>query len=283
MRILDVRALDDKTPVLSLIYATGTSNAPIQDTLGFIQAHAEQGYIVRIKCTTQEQALLRKLLFINSEKVSPDFKPQREEYEKNFQSSFLLPVRVLSQVDIGKLTSDTGCAVCGNKTTSRCTGCLSIAYCGQACQKAHWKEHKGFCKTIRGGTWRTMTFGQHFQVGGQIMSAVSINHSSGKANTPINKKNEPPANVHGDKLFLVKIQRPLVPDLTPQAMMMVYDRNRTFEGYIIRRDNTGVYEEALAQMPYGTQKLKIYRWAKRVGDWQLSVCLDREPEQVPQW
>ncbi|KAL1741784.1 hypothetical protein HDZ31DRAFT_66589 [Schizophyllum fasciatum] len=283
IRILDVRVLDDRTPVMNLIYATGASNALIQDTIGFVQAQVNKGYVVRIKCTTQEQALLRKLLFVNSERVSPDFKPKLEPYEAKFKTSFILPVRPLSQVDIGKLTSDTGCAVCGKKTTSRCTGCLSIAYCGQECQKVHWKEHKSFCKTIRGGTWRTVTFGQHFEIGGKMMSAVSVNHSSGQPNRPWSDKNEPPPNVHGDKLFLVKVQRPLIPDSSPNAMMMVYDRSRTFEGYIIRRDNPGVYEEAMAQMPERTQKLKIYRWAKRVDGWKLSICLDREPEQVPQW
>ena len=82
------------------------------------------------RCTVQEQALFRKLLHYNSQKLSPNNKPMLESHEKNFKISFLLPVSPLSQFDIGKLTSDTGCAVCGKRTTSRCTGCLAVAYCG---------------------------------------------------------------------------------------------------------------------------------------------------------
>lgn len=115
------------------------------------------------------------------------------------------------------------------------------------------------------------------------MSAASINHSSGKLNTALDASNDPPANARGEKLFLVKIQRPVVPDPSPRAMMMVYDRGRSFEGYVVRADNPGVYEEIMRQMPEGSQKLKVYRWARRVEDWKLSICLDREPEQVPQW
>lgn len=126
-----MHALDDKTPLLCLIYATGSAKAPVQDTLDFVQAQVKTGYMVQIKCTTQEQALLRKLLFQNSKMIASDFKPALEPYEKNFKASFVMPIAPLSQVDIGKLTNDAGCAVCGKRTTSRCTGCLSVAYCGQ--------------------------------------------------------------------------------------------------------------------------------------------------------
>jgi hypothetical protein len=31
-------------------------------------------------------------------------------------------------------------------TLSRCGACKKVAYCGAACQKAHWKAHKALCK-----------------------------------------------------------------------------------------------------------------------------------------
>lgn len=37
------------------------------------------------------------------------------------------------------------CVHCGNKATSRCGQCRVAAYCGAACQRAHWKTHKPCC------------------------------------------------------------------------------------------------------------------------------------------
>ena len=28
---------------------------------------------------------------------------------------------------------------------------------------------------------------------------------------------------------------------------------------------------------------KMFRWAKRTGEWEMSVCLDREPKENVQW
>lgn len=33
--------------------------------------------------------------------------------------------------DIGALTKDTGCVVCGKKGASMCSGCHKVAYCGK--------------------------------------------------------------------------------------------------------------------------------------------------------
>ena len=35
---------------------------------------------------------------------------------------------------------------CTKESTSRCTGCGVVAYCGRECQKAHWKVHKLQCR-----------------------------------------------------------------------------------------------------------------------------------------
>ena len=34
----------------------------------------------------------------------------------------------------------------------RCAGCKVACYCSEACQKAHWKEHRGACKRLQEGT-----------------------------------------------------------------------------------------------------------------------------------
>jgi hypothetical protein len=42
--------------------------------------------------------------------------------------------------------SNPGCSGAGLK---KCTGCKQARYCGQTCQLAHWKAHKGDCKASK--------------------------------------------------------------------------------------------------------------------------------------
>lgn len=152
-----------------------------------------------------------------------------------------------------------------------------------ACQKADWKRHKHSCKALASGTWMEATFCENpFADEGGV--AVTINHSSGKIENKRANATEPHPNVHGTKPFVVKIQRPLYP---PQgasfATMLVYDQKRTFQGHITAADNPQFWGEALLLMPFNSSKQKIYCWAKRSADWRLSICLNREVGETPQW
>jgi hypothetical protein len=42
--------------------------------------------------------------------------------------------------------SSPGCSGAG---LLRCTACEQARYCGQQCQRAHWKAHKTDCKRLR--------------------------------------------------------------------------------------------------------------------------------------
>ena len=94
------------------------------------------------------------------------------------------------------------------------------------------------------------------------------------------KGNGPPENVHDDRMFLVKLQRPasLANAQSGQSGIAVYDRGRTMSGYIMMsQENAQFWQQTIPHMPYGSAVGKIYRWARRTGDWKLSVCVDREP------
>lgn len=42
------------------------------------------------------------------------------------------------------------CAVCGNPTKKKCSGCKMVMYCSEMCQRSHWRlEHKTKCKDFQ--------------------------------------------------------------------------------------------------------------------------------------
>ncbi|KAF8900790.1 hypothetical protein CPB85DRAFT_1458117 [Mucidula mucida] len=245
--------------------------------------------IPHINAAVEEQALFHKVLAENARRVSIAFKPKKKRYEDTFKPSFVVPIGPLSQIDIGKLTYNTGCEICGNKTTSRCS---------QFCQKAHWPEHKTMCKSLKGGTWQTIKFHTNIRVDGQLLTCAHINHH-GPVKYTIEAKSdeiEIPVNVHGDQAFLIKLQRRLseqemtMPFISPKSSksdgyqsILVYDRQRSFRAHVWNFTNVGVYEQVLGHIWAEENQKKMYRWARRVGDHELSVCLDRSPVPVPTW
>lgn len=118
-------------PVISLIY--GIEDEPsMTKVLAFNDAQRKAGAkgFARIHSTVEEQALFRRLLQLNSTRLSGEFAPKLKTYERGFKTSFLVPVAPLSQVQIGKLTKDPGCHICGKPSASRCAACHSVSYCG---------------------------------------------------------------------------------------------------------------------------------------------------------
>ncbi|KAG5643923.1 hypothetical protein DXG03_009331 [Asterophora parasitica] len=89
----------------------------------------------------------------------------------------------------------------------------------------------------------------------------------------------PPLSVHGEKAFLVKFQISLT-QFGPDSSMLVYDRQKSFQIHWVRKEDPEAWAEGNKAM---TGKVKIYRWARRVGDYQCSVCFDRAPPTDPVW
>lgn len=144
--------------------------------------------------------------------------------------------------------------------------------------------HKEFDARMRGGKWLDATFVVNPVLNGQQTFTATIDNSSGEVSAPGTSLGTP-INVHADNATLIKIQRPLnTPEADDdEACMLVYDRYRTFTGHIFAKDNPIFWEEALRLIPFDSDEVRVYRFAKRAGDWTLSVCLDREPFGNPIW
>ena len=132
-QILGVFALNGDTPALIVIYIP-VDRTELTPVMLWLQEHRFRpgGSIfipVTVRATPLEQALLLTLLDQNAKHLAASYKPDLLWSEKAFKLSFILPLGPLTFEDIGKLNSDPGCKVCGNKSTSRCSGCQSESYC----------------------------------------------------------------------------------------------------------------------------------------------------------
>lgn len=272
------------------------------------------------KSTVAEQKLLLKALESNEKRLSRNYRPGYLPFENQFRLSFILPFHPLNMVAIGSLTGDIGCAACGDKIKAKCSQCHSISYCGTGarklasslqweantsnseCQRADWKDHKKTCKSLSKGSWIDVQF--HVLVLGQRINNYD-NSADVRAITESLKQETnvkfgrdpryrdkddldcgpPLPNIHGDVAFLIKIQVPLGSKQDdPDNAIMIYDRRRSFDAYLLQKVEPQKYSliEYVVRNK-GINGMKMYRWAKRTGDWQLSICLDREPSDDIQW
>lgn len=143
------------------------------------------------------------------------------------------------------------------------------------------------CRSLNGGTWRTARFvtvvpgteGLYTAKWNKFNSPADVMATAAQEVDP----SAVPPNPHGNRLFLVKLQAPLTGLF---ASIMVYDRQRSIQGYFMLDDNPQVYPEMLREMrgPRGGHGgVKMYRWAKRSSDWELSICMDKEPQADIKW
>lgn len=101
---------------------------------------------------------------------------------------------------------------------------------------------------------------------------------------PVHVQNDgkSPENIHGNNAFLIKIQKRVTSG--PADSMMIYDRQRSFNVHLLSSQDQDVFRHLEDEMTRtGYMGLKIYRWAKRVGEMQLSICVDKPPTQDPKW
>ncbi|RPD60626.1 hypothetical protein L226DRAFT_506562 [Lentinus tigrinus ALCF2SS1-7] len=292
LRFLCVVCVDSDTPGVVLTYWAINNETGAEGADWICMQMRRDVGVTEIKATVLEMKLLLKVLAMNARLLPPEYKPPKDPLEKHFKLSVLFPLAPLSFDVLGKLNSDVGCALCGKRQASRCSQCHSVSYCGAGtsslpCQKADWPSHKQTCRSLKGGHWVTIPFRMSFpgEPNNTILSYHSdiptildeFNYTLRKA---LGAENGPPPNIHGEKTFLVKLQ-------APEGAFLIYDRRKSFHSvFFWREDDPTIYDQCIAEIRgprivYGGRKM--YRWARRTGDFQLSVCLDREPNTVIKW
>ncbi|KAF9563553.1 hypothetical protein CPC08DRAFT_661655 [Agrocybe pediades] len=290
VRILNIFIVQD-TPVFLVAFKevdgkeAGSMRAELET---LIPEATESGHkIGSLRTTEYERLSMLKLLGMNAKRLSVDLHPDEVSVARmlGLKLSFLLPLAPLSLKDIGRLATNSGCEVCGKKNVSRCLQCLSVAYCGSECQKADWPNHKATCRSLKGGTWKTITFDlpdakkSMFLYNYHETPQDALKRLDTDPSSVINAAGGPPPDIHNGKTFLVKFQISLF-QFKENAHMLLYDRQRSFLVSWKRINARDLFDEAEDQLG---DELKMYRWARRVGDYQLEVCFDRRPASNPPW
>ncbi|KDR80994.1 hypothetical protein GALMADRAFT_61129 [Galerina marginata CBS 339.88] len=285
VRVVLLRFSQKTLPLFVVLYKElhPVASSSIQDAVEALLTSTNTGVLTGIQTTELERLTMLKLFRMNTKRLTGDFYPEDSKARsQGLKPSFLLPLGPLTMREMGKLTTDTGCEVCGKKNISRCLQCLSVAYCSPECQKHDWPNHKPTCRSLKGGTWHTVTFDTPetpHGAGVVIMNRLdTIDEVKAKGQIAPTKKGVPP-DVHEGKIFLVKFQISLF-QFKDEANFLLYDRQRSFQVMWWRKDDRDLFDEAEEAL---ADELKMYRWARRVGDYQLSVCLDRAPAQKPVW
>ncbi|KAI0704233.1 hypothetical protein C8T65DRAFT_830856 [Cerioporus squamosus] len=299
IRVVSVLEVDKDVPAIVVLYRPFNRPAA-KDCTQWISEQSKsnapaigKGFI-HVKRPLVEVKLLSLYLKLNASLVSADFPVNKKPNEARFKPSILLPVAPLDFDALSKIAHNLGCSVCGKKAASRCAQCQSVWYCGAECQRADWPEHKQSCKSLKGGRWVPITFQAQLPIPSipgvdpkQMKYMSNMNKfSSVRSHDPTRKitdSESAPPNVWGDRVFMIKLQVGLGSE-TP-GHMMIYDRKRSFQGFMLREDNPAFdefYMEMLGPRG-GFQGMKMYRWAKRTGDWELTVCLDRQPQLDTKW
>ncbi|PPR06757.1 hypothetical protein CVT24_013065 [Panaeolus cyanescens] len=264
LRIVSVQKVDDRTPMFVVNYKheekqSGDALAP---TPGYTP----------VVISDLERRLLLALWDMNRARLDSAFQAKAKS---GYKASIVLPLGSIGMKELGELTGDTGCAVCGKRSYSRCIQCQSVTYCGKECQRADWPNHKTECTSLKGATWHKVTFSD---LPGAYYSSINRKdplsglRRSGATETA--SEEGPPCG----KVFLAKFQTPLGGGST----ILVYDRQRSFTKNWVRKNSPDAFR--LAEREAVKSGIpKIYRWTRRIEGNDYEVCLDRAPAQVPVW
>jgi len=127
------------------------------------------------------------------------------------------------------------CEVCkSSQGIKRCTGCFMVWYCGQKCQMGGWKGHKVDCKKFR-KEYQTVWIPTIEDIGACFIGNQNFSHC---------KKGDRPKKSH----FVIKIQ---IDMLHAEGNLLVYNEDRSFNGFLCKNGNEKVHAELSKQIRNG--------------------------------
>ncbi|KAJ6559957.1 hypothetical protein B0H19DRAFT_1069670 [Mycena capillaripes] len=141
-----------------------------------------------------------------------------------------------------------------------------------------WKVHRPICNSIHAGTWKEITV--------QRPSTFNLNrydvvgHPEIYARSLEFMKNIQLAAADTSTLPAAIGQR-VDPRERDGQSMLIYDRQASMEVALQRRHADAEEFEAVAMLVKAKsfRGLRIFFWVRRIGDWNLEVCMGHLPEE----
>lgn len=151
------------------------------------------------------------------------------------------------------------------------------------CQQVHWPEHKLTCRSLESGLWHTVKFTgipPECKDGTVFFEHDGI-HFKGRSDIPYNLSKEPLPNIHSHKLFLITLRPGTA--ATGQDVIIAFDRHYSLIAHIAPEGQAEAYKDIAREVYSRRNDVYMCRWAKRVGEWELSICIDRKPSDDVSW
>ena len=247
---------------------------------------------LNVMCVTAESAAqiaygTAELLEQRAKRVAPSFEREvraRLPFARRdrWQASFLAPPTDVS-VPAPPKQSEI-CAHCsverrGSTKFAACSGCRGALYCSKRCQRADWPTHRKVCGRLADDddarasvVVSTIT---PKEVQGQVLALASFTGEDVPGGAYEHITDQPPDNIHGNSIFIVKVQVP--PRAHRSNRAMIYDRTRSFQLAFVNLPSDAA---DFIRAEKVTQGLKAYLFARREGA-NLRLFLDeRAPLQA---
>ncbi|KAH9925047.1 uncharacterized protein BXZ73DRAFT_91190 [Epithele typhae] len=295
VRIVSVVEVNEHTPAIVVLYRDFTI-ATAAEGLAWVQEHFRgPAPLTKVHATPLEIKLFLKLLDTNAALLPEghDVAKLRGPHEDAYRLSVVLPVAPLDFTAVAKLNYNPGCHVCGKRDSKYCP-CRCLRYCGRECQTADRAAHKQTCKSLDKGVWKAVKV-RACPPGNEHMRAFALNRYdrldpaaqrrilAEVESGPRAGDAPPPPSLYGDAGFIAKLQVALGPAPTE---IMVYDKRRSMQVYVVAEDDAelfGLLVDEMKKPGSGYGGVKMYRWARRTGDWELEICIDRQPIGQVMW
>ncbi|KAJ3564625.1 hypothetical protein NP233_g8171 [Leucocoprinus birnbaumii] len=282
VRVLSVRMINEETPLILVAYRA--VKAKSRDSLReyVMETFRTPKGRTAFQASETAQKLLEMYLALNGARLSSEFEPPPvvEQSSPHWKYGFVLPLGELLPADVGPLNVFEGCATCGEEAEVVCSKCENVKYCSKACQKQDFHAHRSLCRAVTSGTWTTITLQSDWVEtegsGGRIAVLNHVTRNVTYIESDVLKS--VPKDLYGDKYFLMKLQCSMA---GPKDLILVYDVHRSFNLYMMGKKNEESFQVALRQFSH--EKRPIFRWAKRVGDWEWQVCFESVPEYPSPW
>ncbi|KZS94840.1 hypothetical protein SISNIDRAFT_33316 [Sistotremastrum niveocremeum HHB9708] len=279
IKFVKVLKLNDTTPLIVVLYQHAVRKSQVEpDT---------EGPLSSFPCVPGSrgvQQILYLLLHRNAARLPEAYKAPREPDDTDMEYSFIMPTEPLSLADLHSLSKDKACNVCGRKALKHCAVCELVVYCSKDCQKQAWPSHKTQCRALSSSVWTAIKFqsscvttplseGMPFSNTNQYTPTDEVQSTS---RGPAIETEDPPPNHYGTKPFIIKIR-------TSDTSVMVYDHWQTLNFWLMSSNDPVNFRRLSEAASTGSREMQCYRWAKRISDLELSVCLDLKLPEEPRW